>query len=177
MRPSHLLLVSMLALTMLALTGCTKTVETRVFNAGLGKLETAGFVLIPPEKTASAELLKARSLVVAKLQTLGMTESKDGPLYLEVGVSARPASVALLTPGKILSNASGKKPPRKCPQLEHRLSLALTRIADGVEIYRASAEEFHCKLPLAESLPILVEKALADMGNPRGEYVTRRVLK
>lgn len=173
MRPSHLLLV-----TMFALTGCTRTIETRVSNAGLGqKLEQAGFVLMPPEKAASAELLKARSLVIAKLQTLGMTESKDGPLYLEVGVSARPAPIALLTPGKILSSASGKKPSRNCPQLEHRLSLALTRISDSAEVYRASAEEMHCKLPLTETLPILVEKAMADLGNPRGEYVTRRVLK
>jgi hypothetical protein len=173
MRSCHFLL-----LTALALTGCTRTIETRVSNAGLGqKLEQAGFVLMPPEKTASSELLKARSLVIAKLTTLGMTESKDGPLYLEVGVSARPASTALLASGRILSSASGKKQSRNCPQLEHRLSLALTRISDGAEIYRASAEEMHCKLPLTETLPILVEKAMADLGNPRGEYVTQRVLK
>ncbi len=106
-----------------------------------------------------------------------MSENKDGALYLEVGVSARPASTALLTSGKILSSANGKKPSRNCPQLEHRVSLALTRIADGAEVYRSSAEEFHCKLPLTETLPILVEKAMADLGNPRGEYVTRRALK
>jgi hypothetical protein len=172
MRPCHFLL-----LTAFALTGCTTTIETRVSNAGLGKLEKADFVLMPLEKTASAELLKARSLVVAKLQTLGMSERANGALYLEVGASARPASIALLTPGKTLSSGSGKKQPRKCLQLEHRLSLALTRISDGAEIYRASADESHCKLTLTETLPVLAEKALSDLGNPRGEYVTRRPLK
>lgn len=167
-----------LIVTALALTACTKSIETRVSNAGMGQRpERADFVLMPLEKSASAELLKARNLVIAKLKTLGMSESKEGSLYLEVGVSARPASTALLASGKILSSANGKKPSSNCPQLEHRLSLALTRIADGAEVYRASAEEFHCKLPLTETLPILVDKALADMGNPRGEYVTRRALK
>ena len=78
--------------TALALTACTKTIETRVANTGMGqKPAQADFVLMPPEKTASAELLKARNLVIAKLKTLGMSESKEGSLYLEVGVSARPA--------------------------------------------------------------------------------------
>jgi hypothetical protein len=173
MRSAPLLLV-----TALALTACTRTIETQISTAGIAqKLEQSSFVLMLPEKQASAELLQARSLVTAKLKALGMSESNDGALYLEVGVSARSASIALIAPGKTISSGNGKKQSRKCQQLEHRLSLALTRIADGVEIYRASAEESHCKIPLSETLPLLVDKALSDVGSPRGEYVTRRLLK
>jgi hypothetical protein len=163
-----------LLLTSLALSACVPKVETRVTSAGTGTVSRSNFVLAPLEKTSSPELLLGRRLVVERLLALGLAESASGPLYLQVGVSGRPASLALTQTNKALAIKSPKKSSQKCPLYDHRLSIVLTQIADGSEIYRASASEFHCGTALAETLPILAEKAMADFGNPRGEYVIYR---
>ncbi len=157
----------------LALSGCTRTIETRISSAGQSNPEKLGFILAPIDKTASAELVAARDLVVAKLTSKGLSPGDTGPYYLEVGVSSRPASIAVLEASKVLAAANPKRSTRKCQFQEYRLSLALTRIADGTEIYRASAGEFHCKAALGDTLQPLVDHALADLGNPRGEYAVK----
>jgi hypothetical protein len=53
----------------------------------------------------------------------------------------------------------------------------LTRIADGAEQFRGSASETHCKQGLSTILPLLADKAMADLGSPRGEYVLKRVIR
>jgi len=47
-------------------------------------------------------------------------------------------------------------------------------VADGSEMYRSRVSEYHCRLPLAEALPIMINAALADLGKPRGSYSTLR---
>ena len=166
-----MLLRFFLVTSALVLSGCTRTLETRISSAGQTNIEKSGFILAPLDKTASAELIAARDLVVANLKFRGLNPSDTGPYYLEVGVSSRPASLALLETDKTLAAASPKRLSRKCPLQEYRVSVALTQIADGAALYRASSGEFHCKAVLADTLPPLVDHALADFGNPRGDYV------
>jgi hypothetical protein len=161
----------------LALSGCAPTIETRVSNSGQKNVEKLAFMLAPTEKTASSELLMARDLVVTKLKTNGYEAQDTAPYYLEVGVSARPASLALLEANKTIAAASPKRPSRKCPLQEYRVSVALTRISDGAVMYRASAGEYHCKAALANTLPALVGHALTDLGNPRGDYIVKAKVK
>jgi hypothetical protein len=155
----------------LALSGCTRSIETRINSAGQSNIEKSGFILAPLDKSASAELISARDLVSAQLAQRGFNPSETGPYYLEVGVSSRPASIAVQEAGKTIADASPKRPSRKCLLKEYRVAVALTRIADGETMYRASSGEFHCKAALANTLEPLVGHALVDFGQPRGSYV------
>ncbi len=161
----------------LALSGCTRTIETRISSAGQNNIEKLAFILAPTEKTASAELLMARDLVVSKLKSNGYEAQDVAPYYLEVGVSARPASIALSEANKTIAAASPKRQSRKCPLQEYRVSLALTRITDGAVMYRSSAGEYHCNGALSDKLPGLVSRAMTDLGNPRGEYILKAKAK
>ncbi len=157
----------------LFLAGCTRTIETRIHSAGQANVEKSGFILAPAEKSASAELILARDLVAAQMENKGFKASQSGPYYLEVGVSARPAFIALRDTDKLLAAGSNKRKSRKCPLQEYRLAVALTRIADGAVMYRASSAEYHCKAVLANTMLPLAEHAMADLGNPRGEYAVK----
>jgi hypothetical protein len=106
-----------------------------------------------------------------------MKVSEDGALQLEVGISARPANIGIKQPGKTLAAPGKIKSSRACIHQEYRLSAVLTRIADGAEQFRGSASETHCKQGLSTILPLLADKAMADLGNPRGEYVLKRVIR
>jgi hypothetical protein len=157
----------------LFLAGCAPMAETRISSAGQSNVEKLGFILAPADKTASSELTQGRSLVISKLQQLGFEQNDIGPYYLEIGVSARPASIAILEADKTVARANTKRPSRKCPAQEYRVSLSLTRIADGAVMYRASSGEYHCKAALAATLSPLIDHAMADLGKPRGEYVVK----
>jgi hypothetical protein len=168
----------MFRLTILAsallLAGCTRTIETRIHNAGQSDVEKLGFVLAPAEKTASSELIRGRELVVAQMVAKGFTASQSGPYYLEVGVSARPAFIALRDTDKIWAAASTKRKSRQCMMQEYRVAVALTRISDGAVMYQGSSGEYHCKaILLANTLVPLVDHAMADLGNPRGDYIIK----
>lgn len=165
-----------LLLSVCALASCTKKVDTRVASYGVGAIEARSFQPAIPDKTASAEILTAYRLVAEKLTSNGMKATENGEMLLEIGLSRRPAHIGMKKPGAILAVPSAKKPSKKCPSREYRLSVALTRISDGAEQYRGYAGEYHCKHQLAEILPLLVDKAMADLKSPRGAYILQRKL-
>lgn len=152
-------------LSLLGVTACAGPIETRIDSAGMASVKRATFQM---GEAASAE---ATPTIVGLLQQKGYQQAATGLLSLQVALSDRPAELALQSGTAILSPAKGKK---RCAKREYRLGVTLTRLSDGAEIYRAHAAEFHCKLTLAEVLPILAQSALADLGAPRGAYIVNR---
>lgn len=156
------------------LSACAQTVETRVVSAGVAGAAPTRYIAALPNKISSQEYDIAHNLVATKLADRGYVSAADATLFLQVGVAQRPASLSLTQGGTILSPASAKRGSRRCAISEYRLTVALTKIADGAEMYRAAASEYHCKLNIGAVLPRLVDAALADLGKPKGGYVTKR---
>jgi hypothetical protein len=168
----------LLLLCVAALGGCTRYAETRISSTGIIGVENNGFILAPLDGAGAPEIGIARDRVVALLNEKGFRQNDAGPYYLEVGVAARPAEIAILETRSPPASAKPKRSSKKCQIQEYRIAVALTRIADGAELYRGSAAEYRCKPDLAAIVPLLVtqalaDQALADFGNPRGVYVVK----
>ncbi|NJM49795.1 MAG: hypothetical protein HC843_02000 [Sphingomonadales bacterium] len=159
------------------LSSCSAKIDTRVMSSGVQGPSAAGYIVVPPANLESPAYHQSKALIAKQLSAKGYQAANDGSLYLEVGIAARPASLSLRQSGKLLAEASTKRRAGKCQNQEYRLTVALTRISDGAEIYRGSAGEYHCKQPLEAVLPQLVGAALADLGNPKGDYVNSRWIK
>jgi hypothetical protein len=160
----------------LILTGCVRYVETHTDSVGISLINPAGYLLVTPEKVVSPELSKAQEIVAQRLSAKGYAAAENGTMYLQVGTAIRPASLSLSKPAGILAKADKKRGSSKCVWNEYRVVIVLTTISDGTEMYHGSASEYHCKESLTETLPILIDAALADLGNPRGAVTTKRRL-
>jgi hypothetical protein len=159
---------------MLALAACAGPVETRIDNTGQAGAVIGTYVLAETGEAESPELLQARKLVADRLAVKGLTASDTGTYHLEVTVSSRSAVLGLKQEDRSLSGPKPKKPFQNCKDSEYRFGIALTRIVDGAEMYRGSAAEYHCRAGLEQTLPTLVNAALADLGAPKGQYVLKR---
>lgn len=155
------------------ITACTSGVETRVLSHGIANPIAAPFMISTVAETSN-DLRTAYTLVAKNMVAKGFTLAKDAPLHLEITLDAREANLALGSTNGLLSSAKKPKPLQSCIDKEYRLGVTLTRVADGVEIYKGRAAEYHCNMPIKEALPILVNAALADLGKPRGNYVLKR---
>jgi hypothetical protein len=159
----------------LGLSGCAQDVQTRVSSAGLTESPAGAFMISTTEAT-SAELRQAYPLVTKKLASKGYSIAKDAPLHLQITLDARDAALSVggaVGPTDIAA-AKKQKPLQSCKDQEYRFGVTLTRVADGAEIYRGRAAEFHCQMTLLQALPKLVDAALADVGAPRGAYALSR---
>ena len=156
-------------------TGCSQVVETRISSIGQPVLSAASFSL-SQNMTRTPELLSAQKLVADSLVARGYTLADNGALHLEVTLAERTAALALgtATGPSSLAQAKRNKPLQNCEDREYRIGIAFTRVADGSLVYKGSAAEYHCNLPLADAIPELVKAALADLGNPRGSYAANR---
>jgi hypothetical protein len=156
------------------LASCSPSVETRISSAGTA-FAPAGFALAA-NSPETPELRYAQSLVSETLVSRGFKAVDAAPLNLEVTMSVRPAALALgtSTGPDSLAKAKRKKPLQSCEDREYRIGVALTRIGDGALLYRGTAAEYHCNMPLAQALPALIDAALADLGKPRGDYAVVR---
>jgi hypothetical protein len=168
----HLLPLLLLA----SLAGCSNAVETRVSSSGQAGVSPASFSY-DMEQPKTVELQAAYYQVVTGLAAKGFGKAKPGALNLQVSLSSRPAQLTLATGSGTLSPAKKKKALQSCQDKEYRLLIILTQIADGSEIYRGSAAEYHCNMPMADAVPTLVNAALVDVGQPRGSYAVMRKAK
>lgn len=159
-----------------SLAACSDMVETRISSAGQAGASSANFSY-DAEQPKTPELRSAYDQVLAGLDIRGYKKVEAGALNLQVSLSSRPAQLAVATGGVTLSSAKKKKAFQSCQDQEYRLLVILTQIADGTEIYRGSAAEHHCKMPIVDVLPVLVNAALADVGQPRGSYSVMRKAK
>jgi hypothetical protein len=123
---------------------------------------------------AAAPNAVARDMVVAKLEEKGFTLDDAGVLQLHVAVSERDAAIALSSEKGAIAKAKRRRPLQSCADKEYRLAVALTRISDGALVYRGSAAEYHCKVKLAQAMPALVDRVLADLAAPKGDYALTR---
>jgi hypothetical protein len=155
--------------------GCSGNVETRVASNGVQSPLAEAYMISTVAET-SPELRGAYRLVAAAMAQKGFSLAKEAALHLEITLDARHAVFALGDKNKAdgLSPAKKKKPLQSCEDREYRLGVTLTRVRDGSEIYRGRSAEYHCKMPVVDALPMLVNAALADFGNPRGSYVLTR---
>jgi hypothetical protein len=157
---------------------CSSGIETRISSSGVTLPKAEPYMITSAAET-SAESRSAYLMVAENLTQKGFAIATEAPLHLEVTVDQRDASLALgsNTGPESLSAPKRKKPLQSCHDMEYRLGVTLTRVADGAEIYRGRAAEYHCKISMAEALPALVAAALADLGNPRGSYAVLRNAK
>lgn len=125
----------------------------------------------------SPELRSAYTLVVKNMAQKGFAIAKQARLHAEITLDARDAALALASSAGNLSAPKRRKALQSCNDREYRIGVTLTRVADGAEIYRGRAAEYHCKMTIVEALPTLVDAALADLGQPRGSYAVMRKAK
>lgn len=161
---------------MALLTGCSAPVETRVLSSGTGLGEAPA--LLAEEGVAPPLAAKARAMVVAELENhLGLS-AKPATHRLTVTVSERPAALSLVAGDKAstrtIAGAKARKPLQNCADREYRLTVLLTRIADGSDSYRGEAASYQCKATIEERLPYLVTAAIADLRAPKGRYSIRQ---
>lgn len=156
-------------------TACAQDIETRVNSLGLADAPTGNFMISTTDETPE-DVRRAYPLVVKRLADKGYGIAKEAPLHLQITVDARNAALSLgdATGANALSTAKKRKPLQSCVDKEYRVGITLTRVADGTEIYRGRAAEYHCKMTLSEALPALVAAAAADLGAPRGGYAITR---
>lgn len=166
--------VPLIVLTLLA-SGCGQTIETRVTSMGAPSATPAVFMISTTEETP-ADVRRAYPIVAKRMATKGYSLAKEAPLHVQVTVDARNAALALGNKEGVsaLSSAKARKPFQNCEDREYRVGITLTRVADGTELFRGRAAEYHCKMTLADALPALVDAALSDLGAPRGSYIITR---
>jgi hypothetical protein len=150
---------------MMPLAACIGPIETRIDSKGFSPIEPATFQMDADALPAAVPLVRAA------LEVKGFRAETAAALNVQVTLSDRPAELALKEGTAVLSPAASKQ---RCADREYRVGLTLTRIADGVAVYRGIAAEFHCKQSVERVLPILVSAALADLGSPKGAYAVKR---
>lgn len=157
----------------IAAAGCSNIVETRVSSSGVAGL-TPTTLSYDKDMSKTPELQLAYANVVEKLSQRGFKIADGGDAHLELSIASRPAALAVSAGGNTISSAKKRKALQSCADKEYRLLVVLTRISDGGELYRGSAAEYHCNMPLADILPHLIDTALADLAAPRGNYMLSR---
>ena len=167
-------------LLFLGLSACAGPVETRVVSSGQG-VDRPVYIL-QEEAPQSELLLHAHIAAMHQLADRGFMVSDKATLKFSVAFAERDASIAVLSKSgdkvQAIAPAKQKKPLQNCADREMRLTLTLTRIADGAEVYRGSAAEYHCKAQAVDVVPQLVKAAIADLAKPKGAYtVTRQGLE
>lgn len=160
----------------LSLSACGGMIETRIVSSGAGI--TAPGAILREEAPQPAIAAQARLLAAQQLEQRGYTQSETGALHLHVAFAERDAAIAVRTKSgdavRDIAAAKRKKPLQNCADREMRLTITLTRIADGAELYRGSAAEYHCKAQASDVVPVLISAALDDLRQPKGAYSVRR---
>lgn len=166
--------VPFILLTLLV-SGCGQTIDTRVTSMGVPTATPEAFMISTTDESPEA-VRRAYSLVTKRMAAKGYSIAKDAALHVQVTVDARDAALALGNSDGIaaLSAPKARKLLQSCADKEYRVGITMTRVVDGLELYRGRAAEYHCKMTLADALPALVDAALIDLGAPRGAYITKR---
>lgn len=160
----------------IAVAGCSNIVETRVSSGGVADL-TPTTLSYDKDISKTPELKSAYDNVIQRLSQRGFKIADAGDAHLELSIASRPAALAVSAGNDSISSAKKRKALQSCADKEYRLLVVLTRISDGEELYRGSAAEYHCNMPLSDALPHLIDTALADLSAPRGNYILSRRAK
>ena len=143
-----------LAGLLLATTACSGPIETRIASSGAALPSTTGVALAEPDQRLTEALL-----------TAGYAIDPNGAVLIDLGVSERPATMGI----------ADQSAPRKraflqsCRYRTYRVTLSAVDRRTGAILARASAEEHHCRAPLADVAPHLLRQAAAALQADAGE--------
>lgn len=152
----------------IAVSGCAGPIQTRGQTQQLtAATETKKFRIAPAEPLDNRELVLGRELVAASLRQRGYQSAPDASILVHVALSDRPAAIAIDAGGKNearrIVEAKRQKQFQSCKDREHRLTVSLFDQAEGKLLYSGSGAEYHCKGTIAQSLPFLIDTALAGL--------------
>jgi hypothetical protein len=156
---------------LLLVSACVGPIETRIDSRGLNETQPVSILVDTDVAVTSAEAHRQVEQTLFAKGFRPASESSKADVSLHVTLSDRPANLSLNTGSEVLAPNSGKK---RCAKREYRLGLTMIKIADGTIFYKSNAAEFHCKQTVQQALPVLVDAALKDIGNPRGAYIVKR---
>lgn len=148
--------------------GCAGPIETRISSTGEEQAVAGSFMLASLPEDSATELAAAQALLVQGLTEKGYRLANDADMVLTVGISDRPAQLAVKNGSRILSPAKRPRLLQNCADREYRMTIELTRKTDGTRLYSGNANEYHCKASLTETLPSLAKRLIADIERPRG---------
>jgi hypothetical protein len=159
------------------LSGCSGPIETRIMSAGVAAPLSAeqSFRFAAAPDPLSEVQIAAQNLVTERLGSHGLRPGEPAQLVVTVAVADRPAAIGIVRAdpengAQTLASPKPRKPLQNCDDREHRVQLTIESAASGALHYRGAAAEYHCRARLSETLPLLVDAALADLGAPKGEW-------
>jgi hypothetical protein len=158
-------------LVFLIVSACVGPIETRVDSRGLNEAQPVSILTEPDGAASNTEAHRSVEQALFAKGFRVALESSNADVSLHVTLSDRPADLSLNAGSEVLAPPSGKK---RCAKREYRLGLTMIKIADGTIFYKSNAAEYHCKQTVQQALPMLVDSALKDIGNPRGAYIVKR---
>ncbi|WP_068071823.1 hypothetical protein [Novosphingobium lentum] len=152
-----------------SLAACSGPIETRFGAVGSapGGAGSVAILQVPHDGdggTAGASQAEAQAAVVAALGRNGITTVAEAADYIEIAITARPASSGIsVIGGADLSTAKKQKLLQSCHDTTYRLALVYYSGADAAATSRSWAEESHCHGQLSQSLPALANQAVAAL--------------
>lgn len=156
--------------------GCSGPIETRIVSSGDGVPGDARVAIRPYDMSAPhADWIAARDAVAATLAGKGRAIADGSPLIMDIAVSARAATTAVAgANGQSVSPARPHRLFQSCRDKVFRLAVVVVDRASGRLLYRGSAEEYHCRARLADTLAVLSRRALADIDHPGSNRIESR---
>jgi len=156
--------------------GCSGPIETRIASAGDGVPGNASVAIRPYDMSIPhADWITARDAIKATLAEKGHAIADASPLAMDIAVSARPAVTGVAgANGQAVSPVKPHRLLQSCRDQVYRLVVVVVDSASGRLLYRGSAEEYHCRARLADTLAVLSRRALADIDHPGSNRIESR---
>lgn len=161
--------LSLIYIAALGLSGCAGPIQTRVKNhMAIALPDQPGFAFPKSIDGENPTQQLAKKLIAAALIEKGFRPNDNPRLLVETALAERPADIAIAA-GETdqrnqVATAKTRELLQSCKDKEHRLTIGIFDITDGTQVYSGSAAEYHCKGTLQQSLPHLVDGALAELG-------------
>ncbi len=151
-----------------ALPACAIIPEPRRASEG-SPVTLSSVSLTEPRDAEPASLSIARQAVVSSLISKGLKVSAKSVLEMEVTLSSRPSTMALLAKsGDQKGNSSVTGAGRAarldlCKDVIIRLSVSLVNLKTGKQLYRAHAEDQTCRALSEPLIKSLADEAMAGL--------------
>ena len=161
---------ALLLVLIFALASCAGEPEERQATAGNWPPPSRDIALVaapqpdaPPSDAARLDAL-ARDAVTQALTRHGYDVVSSAPDQIELGISARPASLGIETKdGQPMAPALRRHFPQSCRHTSYRLTLAYFRGGSIVAAGHAAADDSHCHGSWATEMPVLAEAVVSQI--------------
>lgn len=160
------------------LAACAGPIETRIDTAiAVPPAKGSTYLLSISEGPTASTQNDAAMLLDQRLTSQGLTRTMDAETaqyVVSLGLADRPADVGYSAGGEALATPKKKRALQSCSDREYRVTIAIMQVADGMESYRGSASEYHCKANLADVMPHLMDSALSGFAGQNGARIETR---